>query len=119
MVFGIIPECRSDSFRIQRSASPESPRHRKYFDGNKHRRSYRKPKQGTAGQCHRDAGDMDGKLAEYLFRRPLKVSGQRRYDAAMPPQSSIIFDILMDGTCATGAATKAGVFLVSALDLAP
>jgi hypothetical protein len=25
MVFGIIPECRSDSSRIQRSASPESP----------------------------------------------------------------------------------------------
>jgi len=26
MVFGIIPECRSESSRIQRSASPESPR---------------------------------------------------------------------------------------------
>ncbi len=25
MVFGIIPECRSDSSRIQRSVSPESP----------------------------------------------------------------------------------------------
>jgi hypothetical protein len=25
MVFGIIPECRSESSRIQRSASPESP----------------------------------------------------------------------------------------------
>src|SRR4051794_33776392 len=25
MVFGIIPECRSDSFRNKRSASPESP----------------------------------------------------------------------------------------------
>jgi hypothetical protein len=25
MVFGIIPECRSDSSRIQRSASPDSP----------------------------------------------------------------------------------------------
>ena len=25
MVFGFIPECRSESSRIQRSASPESP----------------------------------------------------------------------------------------------
>ena len=25
MVFGIIPECRSDSFRNERSVSPESP----------------------------------------------------------------------------------------------
>jgi hypothetical protein len=28
MVFGIIPECRSESSWIQRSASPESPNHR-------------------------------------------------------------------------------------------
>lgn len=62
---------------------------------------------------------VDAKEPAYLFRSPLKVSAQRRYDAAMPPQSSIIFDILMEGTCATRTETKAGVFLVSALDLSP
>lgn len=61
---------------------------------------------------------VDGKEPAYLFRSPLKVSAQRRYGAAMPPQSVIIFDILMEGTC-TGTETKAGVFLLSALDLSP
>jgi hypothetical protein len=61
---------------------------------------------------------VDGKETAYLFRSPLKVSAQRRYDAAMPPQSLIIFDILMEGTC-TRTETKAGVFLLSALDLSP
>ncbi len=64
---------------------------------------------------------LDGKEPAYQFRSPLKVSGQRRYDAAIPPGSSIIFDILMDGTCRTAndAAPKPGVFLVTALDLVP
>jgi hypothetical protein len=64
---------------------------------------------------------VDGKEPAYLFRSPLKVSGQRRYDAAIPPGSSIIFDILMDGTSRTAsdAAPNPGVFLVTALDLAP
>jgi len=66
---------------------------------------------------------LDGKQQEYMFRSPHKVSGQRRYDAAIPPGSSLIFDLLMEGTCTTetrtGPIESVGVFLVSALDLAP
>jgi hypothetical protein len=62
---------------------------------------------------------LDGKTPAYLFCSPLKVSGQRRYDAAIPPGSSVMFDILMEGTCTAGGRIAPGVFLVSALDLAP
>jgi hypothetical protein len=62
---------------------------------------------------------MDGKPPEYVFRSPLKVSGQRRYDAAVPRGLSVIFDILINGTCTAGSQRATGVFLVSALDLVP
>lgn len=55
---------------------------------------------------------VDGNEPEYLFRSPVKVSGQRRYDAAIPPGAMIIFDLLMDGTCTGGGQTARGVFLV-------
>ena len=63
--------------------------------------------------------NLDGKRPDYLFCSPLKVSGQRRYDAAIPPGASIIFDILMEGTCTAQAGTTTGVFLVTALDFSP
>ncbi len=62
---------------------------------------------------------LDGKAPEYHFRSPLKVSGQRRYDAAIPPEASVIFDTFMDGTRTSAPLKSDGVFLVSALDLAP
>ena len=61
---------------------------------------------------------LDGNEPQYWFRSPLKVSAQRRFDAGMPPKSEIIFDVLMEGTC-TSFETRAGVFLVSALDFSP
>jgi hypothetical protein len=62
---------------------------------------------------------LDGNEPQYLFRSPLKVSGQRRYDATIPPDSSVIFDVLMDGTCEAIGIVEAGAFLVSALDSSP
>jgi hypothetical protein len=59
---------------------------------------------------------LDGNEPKYEFRSPLKVSGQRRYDAAIPPGGAVIFDILMDGICEPN---RRGAFPVTALDLAP
>jgi len=53
-----------------------------------------------------------------MFRSPLKLSAQRRYDATIPPESAVIFNILMEGTC-TSSGKATGAFLVSALDLSP
>jgi hypothetical protein len=60
---------------------------------------------------------LDGDEPKYLFCSPLKISGQRRYDAMIPPESSIIFNILMEGTRRPPDAGETGAFLVSALDL--
>jgi hypothetical protein len=60
---------------------------------------------------------IDGNEPDHLFRSPLKVSGQRRYDAAIPPKASVIFNILIEGE--RQPVPQAGAFLVSALDLSP
>lgn len=63
---------------------------------------------------------LDGKPAEYMFRSPLKVSGQRdKYSGIILPGSYIIFDILMEGTSKAGNHQVDGVFLVSELDVMP
>lgn len=62
---------------------------------------------------------LDGQLPGHLFRSPLKVSGQRRYDAAIPPEASAVFNILIDGSRTASGETMKGTFLMSALDLSP
>jgi hypothetical protein len=62
---------------------------------------------------------FDGETPDYLHRSPLKVAGQRGYEAAVPPGSSVIFDILMEGSCISAGRQVPGAFLVSALDLVP
>jgi hypothetical protein len=58
MVFGIIPECRSASFRNKRSASPESPlNHRLGFPRAYRERSY---EASTIKKQHATALDMSG-----------------------------------------------------------
>jgi len=62
---------------------------------------------------------LDGQEPDHLFRSPLKVSAQRRYDAAIPPESSAVFNILIDGRRTASGETTEGAFLTSALDLSP
>jgi hypothetical protein len=64
-------------------------------------------------------GTLDGQEPDRLFRSPLKVSAQRRYDATIPPESSAEFNILIQGTRTASAGTTEGAFLTSALDLTP
>ena len=62
---------------------------------------------------------LDGNKPDCLFRSPLKISGQRRYDATIPAESSVIFNLLMEGIRKPPEQGEPGVFLVSALDLSP
>jgi hypothetical protein len=62
---------------------------------------------------------LDGQEPGHRFRSPLKVSAQRRYDAAIPPESSAVFNILIEGSRTASGGTTAGAFLISALDLSP
>ncbi|HZT31790.1 MAG TPA: hypothetical protein VFA33_18020 [Bryobacteraceae bacterium] len=62
---------------------------------------------------------LDGNEPDYLFRSPLKISGQRRYDATIPAESSVLFNIIMEGTRKPPEQGEPGAFLVSALDLSP
>jgi integrase len=58
MVFGIIPECRSDSFRNERSASPESP------EPTKPQKSWRSAWRSLVKATAKRAGNAGAKLAE-------------------------------------------------------
>jgi hypothetical protein len=57
MVFGFIPECRSDSFRNERSASPESPH---WYSRNQNRVTQTWL---VCGDCNRRLLDTDFKAA--------------------------------------------------------
>ena len=62
---------------------------------------------------------LDGSEPNSLFRSPLKISGQRRYDAAVPAESSVVFNILIEGVRKPPEQGESGAFLTSALDVSP
>jgi hypothetical protein len=62
---------------------------------------------------------LDGQEPDRFFRSPLKVSAQRRYDATIPPESSVVFNILIQGRRTASGETVEGAFLTSELDLSP
>ena len=62
---------------------------------------------------------IDGQEPDRFFRSPLKVSGRRRYDATIPPKSSVGFNILIQGRRTASGETVEGAFLTSELDLSP
>lgn len=62
---------------------------------------------------------LDGQEPDYLFRSPLKVSAQRRYDATIPPESFAVLNILIEGSRTASGEITEGAFLTSALDLSP
>jgi hypothetical protein len=109
MVFGIIPECRSASFRNERSASPESPPDQHPMENPRAPKQNPGPsakscsiwqaRETTLEEVHENKKEIEGQISGlFQFREDTVQASTSSVNRSRP---SVLWDsILGDGPCA-------------------